>query len=175
MVPRIETERLVIRPFVPEDWPGMQALAINKESSRGARYDHTWPTTEDECKGMAEYFAGGQYYAAVLKQNQRIIGLLAFNSIDANKQLDLGHVMHTEFQDNDHDREALEAIIDFAFRDQDIASVITLNVAAPDWTEQIAPLKSLGLTPIAEDKPGELVISRQDWESRQRPEAPSQG
>jgi hypothetical protein len=106
--------------------------------------------------------------AVVLKSGQRIIGLLAFNGIDANKQLDLGHVMHTEFQDNDHDREALEAIIDSAFQTKDIASIITMNVAAPDWAEQIAPLRSLGLTPIAPDKLGELAIGRQEWEDQRK-------
>ena len=166
----IETKRLTIRPFTPDDWQGFQALAIDQASSPAARYEpHTSPTDEEGCKGAVQHFAdSGQFFAVILKDSQRIIGLLAFNGVDENKQLDLGHAVHTDFQDNDFDREALQAIIDFAFETMDIASVVTRNVAAPDWTEQIAPLKSLGLTPIAADKPGELAISRQDWGNRRR-------
>ncbi len=166
----VETRRLTLRPFTPDDWQGFQALAIDQAASPAAKYEpHTSPTDEDGCKGAVQYFAdSGQFLAVVLKGTQRIIGLLALNGVDENGQLDLGHAMHTEFQDNDLDREALEAAIGFAFATMDVASVVTRNVAAPDWTEQIAPLKSLGLTPIAADKPGELAISKQVWEARRR-------
>lgn len=163
--PHIETARLLIRPFFKDDWAGVQALALDKESSKGAKYDATWPTTENECKALTAYFAkSDQYYAVVLPNDQQIIGLLAFNSIE-NKQLDLGHVIHTQYQDNDHDREALAAIIEYAFKSKDISSVITRN--APEWIAQIKPLKSLGLKSV-DGKPGELAISKAEWEARRK-------
>ena len=46
----LETERLIIRNFQSDDWKSIQTLAINKETSDGAKYDLTWPTSDDESK-----------------------------------------------------------------------------------------------------------------------------
>ena len=92
-----------------------------------------------------------------------MIGLLAFNRIDDNKRLDLGYQIHSKYQHNDLDREALESIIDFAFKNRDILSIETST--NPEWTEQLAPLKSSGFTPIA-GNPGNLGMTKGDWERR---------
>ena len=106
-----------------------------------------------------------KFFAVCLKGDQSLIGLLAFNNIDTNKQLDLGHQIHTKYQDNDFDREALESIIDFAFEHEDIESIDTRYNS--EWTEQIAPLKSFGFTPIEGD-PGHLGITKADWDKRKK-------
>ena len=162
---RIETKRLIIRPFTPDDWKDIQVLAIDKESKKRDPYDHTWPTSDDKCKEMAEYLAGmtDKFFAVCLKKDKTLLGLLAFNNIDTNKQLDLGHQIHSKYQDNDHDKEALESIIDFAFKNKDILSIETRTNS--EWTEQIAPLKSLGFTPIKGD-PGNLGITKAVWEKK---------
>ena len=36
----LETKRLVIRKFTEDDWAGIQKLAVNKESSKGGKFDH---------------------------------------------------------------------------------------------------------------------------------------
>ena len=165
---KIETKRLIIRSFTPDDWKGVQALAIDRESDRRDPGDpHEWPTSDEGCKAMAEFLSkrSDQFFAVCLKSDQKLIGLLAFNSIDKNKQLDLGHQIHTKYQDNDHDKEALESIIDFAFKNKDILSIETRN--NPEWSEQLAPLKSLGLTPI-EGRIGNLGITKADWEKTRK-------
>ena len=164
-MPNIETERLIMRSFAPDDWKSVQALAIDKETYKRDPHDPPWPTSDEECKGFAEYLAGksDKFYAMCLKSNQVPIGLLAINSIDEHKQLELGYQIHSEFQDNDHDKEALEYIIAFAFRNLGILSVETKTNS--EWTEQIAPLRALGFTPIKGD-PGNLGITRSDWETR---------
>ena len=165
-MPEIETKRLVIRPFARGDWEGVQALAIDKETLKRDSHDPPWPTSDDGCKGFAEYLAGmrEQYFAVCLKSDQTLIGLLAFNSIDANKQLELGYQIHSAYQDNDHDNEALESIVDFSFSDRDVLSIETRTNS--EWAEQIAPLRSFGFRPIRGD-PGNLGITKKACEARE--------
>jgi RimJ/RimL family protein N-acetyltransferase len=162
---QIETTRLTIRPFSPDDWKGTQELTINKMSPKMDPHDHDLPTDDEGCKKMAEWFAkqSDQFFAVFLKSNQRLIGFLTFNGVDDNQQLDVGHVIHTEFQDNDHDKEALEVIIDHAFAIKDIRSIVTRN--PPDWEDQNAPLKALG---FRLDDQGELAMGKADWEKSKK-------
>ena len=161
----IETRRLAIRPFTPADWKGVQALAVDKETHKRDPLDAPWPTSDDRCRDFTEHLAKltDKFFAVCLKGDQTLIGLLGFNGIDANKQLDLGYQIHSKYQDNDHDKEALEAIIDFAFEKMDILSIETRTNS--EWAEQLAPLKSFGFTPIKGD-PGNLGITRAAWEQK---------
>ena len=163
----IETQRLIIRPFTPDDWEGVQALAIDKESNKRDPHDPPWPTSDVKCKEFAEYLAekSDRFFAVCLKGDHAIIGLLSFNHIDENKQLELGYQFHSKYQDNDFDREALESIVDFAFEHRDVQSIDTRTNS--EWTEQIRPLKSFGFAPIEGDL-GHLGITRADWEKRSR-------
>jgi len=161
----IETKRLIIRHFTPADWQGVQALAVDKETYKRDPLDAPWPTSDDKCQGFAEHLAKmtDRFFAVCLKRDQTLLGLLAFGSIDTNKQLDLGYQIHSKYQDNHHDREALESIIDFAFENKDILSIETRTNS--EWTEQLAPLKSFGFIPI-KGNPGNLGITKAVWDSK---------
>ena len=81
-----ETERLIIRNFQSSDWNDIQVLAINKETSKFAKYDLTWPTSDEGCKKTAEFLSGTDFFWAVcLKEDGKLIGLIAFNRIDENQ------------------------------------------------------------------------------------------
>ena len=140
----IETERLVIRKFTEEDWADIQDLAIDKESSEGAKYDHTWPTSEKDCKGVAGFFSRDNRFRAVcLKADKKIIGLIALNGLDDQGQADLGHVFHTKYGGRDYDTEAIAHAIDYAFTHMGATGVFADN--AEDWAVQLAPLRKLGM------------------------------
>lgn len=163
----IETKRLIVRHFTPADWRGIQALAIDKETHKRDPHDPPWPTSDDESRGFAEHLAKmtDEFFAVCLRGDQMPIGLLSLHHIDESKQLELGYQIHSKYQDNDSDREALESIIDFAFEHKDVQSIDTRT--NPEWTEQIAPLKSFGFTPI-EGELGHLGITKADWEKRRK-------
>jgi len=95
----IETQRLIIRPFTPDDWEGVQVLAIDKESNKRDPHDPPWPTSDVKCKEFAEYLAekSDRFLAVCLKGNHLPIGLLTFNHIDENKQLELGCQIHSKY------------------------------------------------------------------------------
>ena len=103
------------------------------------------------------------YCAMCLRESGKVIGLLAINGIDEQKRLDLGHVILSTYQDNDYDREALQVLIQHCMDKDGVRSVITHN--DPDHAEQLAPLKSLGLTSRNPENRGELVITREEWRS----------
>ncbi|UCD08769.1 MAG: GNAT family N-acetyltransferase, partial [Dehalococcoidales bacterium] len=174
-----ETEKLIIRNFRPDDWKQVQVLAINKEMSDGAKYDLTWPTSDDESLKMAEFLSGTDFFWAVcLKENDELIGLIAFNSIDENRTLDLGHVFHTDYMlEQSVMTEALRRMVQYAFDELEIDRITTHNAA--DWEGQIEPLYRLGMkktgewigpSPVDEDKSPitikvlDLGITREEWD-----------
>jgi hypothetical protein len=46
--------RLIIRGFKPDDWKDLQEYVSQKDVTK---YDHEYPSSDEECKGIAEYFA----------------------------------------------------------------------------------------------------------------------
>lgn len=175
----LETERLIIRNFKSDDWEKIQALAINKETSDGAKYDLTWPTSDDECRKMAEFLSATDFFWAVcLKEDGELIGLIAFNRIDENRTLDIGHVFHTDYMSQlDITTEALRRMVQYAFDELEIDSITTHNAA--DWKGQIEPLRRLGMRKTGEvmgpspantdGTPTEIKvctfgITREEWE-----------
>ena len=180
---RVETERLVIRAFVHEDWPAVLELAKDISSSDAAKYDHAWPTSEEGCKGAAGYFAKrkGSSWAVCLKADKKLIGYISFNDINEDKQLDFGHVFNRKLNRDDYDAEAIGRMMDHAFTHLDIESIDCKN--AEEWTVQVAPLKKLGLTVIGRGKgsfhknpdgtPIEFTglrmgITKEEWQRRGR-------
>lgn len=161
---RIETKRLVLRPFTADDWQDFRELSLDWKVAPGAEFDK-WRTSEEACKESVEHMSTrDNYFAMCLRESGKVVGLLAINGIDNEKQLDLGHVILSKYQDNDHDREALEALIQHCFDERGAMSVVTHN--APDHAAQLAPLKSLGFTNTNMKNKGELVITKEAWEQR---------
>ena len=177
-----ETERLIIRNYQFDDWKGIQALAINKETSKFAKYDLTWPTSDDGCKKMAEFLSGTDFFWAVcLKEDGQLIGLIAFNSIDENRTLDFGHLFHTDYMSEEIMTEALQRMVQYAFDELEIDRITTHNAA--DWEGQIEPLSRLGMRKTGEGMnsfstnpdgtPFEflaytLEITKEDWDKRRK-------
>jgi hypothetical protein len=59
------TDRLAIRNSDVDDWQDLQEMIIQHEASEVAKYDHEWPTSADEIKGITEWSAWGDGYLAV--------------------------------------------------------------------------------------------------------------
>jgi RimJ/RimL family protein N-acetyltransferase len=156
----IETERLVLRGFHVDDWQALQELALDWRAAPGPEWDKL-PTTESECRGFAEHLAASdRYYAMCPRGVEKLVGLLALNGPDEQGRFDLGHIIHSRYQDDDHDREALAAIVDLIFRDPSVSLIVTHNAEHPP---QLAPLRSLGFRE-GDTAGGELVMGRPQWE-----------
>ena len=163
-MPRIETKRLVLRPFTADDWRDFQELAVDWAAAPGPAFDK-WRTSEDACRESVVYMSTrDRWFAVSLRDTGKVIGLLGINGISDEKQADVGHVILSRYQDNDLDREALEAIVQFCFDAKGAHSIITHNAA--EHAAQLAPLKSLGFVSVNPSDPGELVITGAQWEQR---------
>ena len=177
-----ETERLIIRNFRFDDWKAIQVLAINKETSEFARYDVTWPTSDEGCKDAAKFLsATDAFWAVCLKEDGELIGLIAFNSIDKNRTLDIGHLFHTDYMSEEITTEALRRMVQYAFDELEVDRITTHNAA--DCKGQIEPLYRLGMRKTGEGMdpspantdgtPTEinvctLGITREEWEKRSK-------
>jgi RimJ/RimL family protein N-acetyltransferase len=174
---RLETERLVIRRFAPDDWADIQKLATDLASSEAAKYDHAWPTSEEGCKGAADYLSKhGCFWAVCPKNGEAIIGLVSFNNVEDDGRLDFGHLFLREFARDDLDTEAIACAMDHAFAVLDVDCIVCRN--AVEWTAQLAPLNTLGLRVEGEGKASfhqdedgnpiefmgcEMEITRDEW------------
>jgi AraC-like DNA-binding protein len=141
---RIETERLLIRKFAPDDWQDLLEIAISKEASPFAGCDHQWPTDEAGIRQAAGYFAqGSSFWAVEVKDIHKVVCLVNFNYMNEEQTLDIGHVMNAAYQGQGVEYEALKALYNFAFL-QLGAEKIQAVWALQDQ-EKLAPLIQLGM------------------------------
>jgi RimJ/RimL family protein N-acetyltransferase len=161
---QLETERLILRGFRSKDWPEVLELAIDWKSAPGPDFDKL-PTTEVECIKFTDYLtSSGKHYAMCLRKDDKVIGLLALNGLDEEKRFDLGHIIHSKYQDNDHDREALAAVIALIFKTYGMFTISTHNA---NCSRQLAPLRSLGFKDGDVEK-GELTLNKAEWDKSSR-------
>lgn len=115
----IKTNRLLIRNFTSGDWKDLQEVVIDKEASEYAIYDYQFPTSENEVKGITEWFARGTNFLAVYElSDNKVIGYVSLNGGN-NERADLGYCFHSAYHKKGYATEACVAIINYAF--------ITLN------------------------------------------------
>lgn len=174
----IQTARLVVRQFSPDDWKELQQLATDKKNTGGDRYDHAWPTDDKGAGEMARWCAGQRCFAVCLKDSGKLIGFVRFNSVDDKGQLDLGHMFHSRYRDERYASEAIQPLLGVAFADAKVKGVVARN--AVEWPGQLTPLIELGFRELergeapnfngAEGGPRGFVacrmrLTRAEWET----------
>ena len=157
----LETERLIIRNFRPDDWQELQELSVEYRASKWVKYEDPWPTSDEEVKGMATWFAGGDgYLATCLKSSGKLIGLVAIDQRDeqAEQVHNLGYVFHPDYHGHGYATEACRAAMVHVFGL--LAADQILTGTNPENAESIRLLKRLGLKEVAR---GEFAISKEEW------------
>ena len=170
----LKSERIILRAFEPNDLNDFLELSKNWKNQPGPDWDK-WPVDENGGREIVTFFGNQpinetarlgnpnhQWCAIYCRNENKVIGLLGINpSSDdfflQNKMIDLGHVIHSDYQNNDIDREAIGLLVEFIFQTMpDVNSIITNN----DPNEkQNAPLFSLGFVNRNESG-GELILER---------------
>ena len=111
---RMETERLVLRRFVPDDWKELYEY-LSQASIRQYRpyavYD------EEAAKTEATYRSRDHYWAVCLKGNEKLIGDIYFRSWNYGVW-EIGYVINEKYQKNGFAMEAVEALVDDAFKNK---------------------------------------------------------
>ena len=159
---KLESNRLILRELGPGDFKDFWELSINWKAAPGPEFDK-FPVAEDECRKTFEYSLKkpGNCRFIYLRAEKKIIGLICLNGLDEHDRMDMGHIIHSNYQNDDIDREALSMFIAHVFRTTETKVIITNN--DPD-KKQNAPLYSLGFTDRNENG-GQLIIDKKKWET----------
>jgi len=162
---RLESKRLVLKEIEPSDFKDFWDLSINWKAAPGPEFDK-FPVAEKECRAFFEEClknSGGTRYI-YLRDEKKMIGLISFNGLDENGRMDMGHIIHSDYQNDDIDREALKMSIDHFFKTTEAKTIITHNF--PD-EKQEAPLYSLGFADGNREH-GELLMDKENWLKRRK-------
>jgi [ribosomal protein S5]-alanine N-acetyltransferase len=178
----LETERLILRNFQVNDWQALQVIINQYQTSEFAPYDQQWPTSREEIKGIAEWFASGDCFLAVcLKRTSLLIGFVALNPEAGNGQRDfnIGYIFNSDFHGQGYATEACTAVLSRAFSELQADRVVTgtaaVNLSSCRLLERLGFHKSgeeMASFKTGEDgKPIEFLgyrytISHEEWDTR---------
>ena len=130
---RIETQRLVVRDFLPDDAEGLHAILGDAETMRNCESAYTLEQTRaflsDFCIGRKGALA------AVDKASGALIGYILFKPIQANVY-EMGWIFNRAWWRQGFAYEACAAVVDHAFGQLGAHKI---------FAEAIDPVKSLGL------------------------------
>lgn len=133
----IETERLVVRPFTPDDAGALHEIFGDPETMRNCEPAYDFQKTrrflEDFCIGRQSALA------AVRKETNKLIGYILFNPMGEDEHEDvyeIGWIFNRQYWRQGYAFEGCKAVVDYAFE--------TLH-AHKLFAEAIDPVKSVGL------------------------------
>ena len=110
----LETERLVLRAWTPDDAEQMYEYAKSPLVGPAA----SWKPHEsiDETRAyLAQTIEDDDTWALVLKGENRVIGSVGLHATRVDTVRELGYVMHPDFWGNGYMHEAVQAALRFAF------------------------------------------------------------
>ncbi|MBU3195201.1 GNAT family N-acetyltransferase [Clostridium algidicarnis] len=112
---RIETDRLIVRNFKPEDWKDLQEYVSYEEV---IKYEEDWDTSDEGCKSYTKFFSKGDtFWAVELKDSKKVIGHVYFNRAKPERFLtwDLGYIFNPLFYGKGYATEGCNAILQYGF------------------------------------------------------------
>jgi len=163
----IQTERLTLRNFTKDDWSDLREMILQYAASPYAKYGHPWPTSEEELKGVTEWFASGHTYLAVcLRPEGTFIGFVSLNPRDdcPGATLNLGYIFNSDYHGKGYATEACQAALHRAFTELGADRILTGTARENEPSCRL--LARLGLRPTVEPE-GMYTLSREEWEAAQ--------
>lgn len=148
---RISTERLVLREFVPDDWPAVLAY---QRDPRYLRFYLWTDRTEPEVRDFVQMFVDWQeerprrkfQLAITLSGSGRLIGNCGIRRKPENdREADIGYELVPEYWGQGYATEAALAMVDFGFRELALHRISSWCIA--DNTASARVLEKVGLRP----------------------------
>jgi [ribosomal protein S5]-alanine N-acetyltransferase len=160
----LQTERLRLRNFRPEDAPALRQSVLRYQATPYAAYDQPWPTSEAEIAGVVAWFASADQYLAVCRRDTGCyLGFVCLNPEESagGRTYNLGYIFDTEYQGHGYAGEACRAMLDHAFRDLDAAEVVSGTPV--EHARSVRLLHRLGFVQ-PDAQVGFFRLNREDWE-----------
>ena len=124
----ITTERLEIRNFRPDDWAELQEIIVQFQDSQYSDYDHEWPTSDEKLREIAEWFAGGdRFMAVVLKDSGKLIGFISLNpkGEEPHVEFGFGYYFNFNYHGKGYATEGCQAVLKHAFDSVHVERITT--------------------------------------------------
>ena len=135
----IETPRMIIRDFIPEDAANLQEILGDDETMKNCEPAYDFEKTE---KFLTSFCIGRKgAVAAVHKERSKMIGYILFNEIDEGIY-ELGWIFNRSFWRQGYAYESCKAVIDYAFGELKAHKVFAETI---DAVKSVGLMKKLGM------------------------------
>ena len=111
----METERLIVRNFRPDDWRDLHEYL---SQSRVLEYEPEPPSSVEDCKVKAEERSkSNAFWAVCLKDTQKMIGHVYFNQADPPEFLtwEIGYIFNPAYWGKGYATEACQRMLQYGF------------------------------------------------------------
>lgn len=111
----METDRLIIRRFIPDDWKDLHEYLSDKDVVRYEPYDIF--TEEKSRQEAITRSANNSFWAVCLKENNKMIGNVYLSNCNFDTW-ELGYVFNSIYQRKGYATEATRVLIDDVFKNK---------------------------------------------------------
>lgn len=129
-----ETERLIVRKFVPDDWQDLYEYFSDAEILKFEPYE---PLNEEQCREAAIYRSqSSNFFAVCLKDNKKLIGNLYVQKTDETfNTWEIGYVFNRAFHGNGYASESVNAMMNYLFNQKEARRIIAMcdPLNGPSW------------------------------------------
>ena len=143
IVPTLQTERLTLRPIIPDDFVKFEAFLASSRSERmGGPYDthSAWGLFCHELALWQLYGLGG--LSIDLSATGDNVGIVEINYGPLFPEQELGWQLYEQHEGNGYATEAARALRDWAFRERKLKTLV--SYIDPNNNRSIAVAKRLG-------------------------------
>ena len=118
----IETERLLLRAWTPDDAEDMFEYARSPLVGPNAGWK-PHESIEETKEYLAFAIEKDDTWALVLKAENRVIGSVGLHATEVDSVRELGYVMHPDYWGNGYMSEAVKGVVRFAFEEMQLIAV----------------------------------------------------
>jgi len=155
----VETPRLVLRPFAPDDWRAVHAYAADPAVMR---YIPGRALSEEQAKTFAAESGGDDaHVAAVLKAEGRPIGHLPFQPWYSPHRYAIGWVVHPRHQGRGSATEAATAQLRHGFEALGLHRIVATG--QPENPASWRAMEKLGMQRVAHVRQGVRLVAGGAW------------
>jgi RimJ/RimL family protein N-acetyltransferase len=109
----LETENLIVRKFKADDWEDLSEILTDENV---VYYEPYAVFTVAECRDEAIKFArSNNFFAVVLKAENKVIGKIYFNNENNFETYDLGYTFNAKYHGLGYATESISEFIDYSF------------------------------------------------------------